>query len=94
MTAGKRDYQKQKENYDGTEEQKKKRAARNTARAKLMREGKVKKGDGKHVGHKKALSKGGSNARSNLQVESASSNMSFRRNKDGSMKSERNKRGK
>jgi hypothetical protein len=86
MTAGKRDYQKQKERYDGTEEQKKKRAARNAARAKLAKEGKVRKGDGKHVDHKKPLSKGGSNGRSNLRVRDGKKNMSFARKRDGSMK--------
>jgi 5-methylcytosine-specific restriction endonuclease McrA len=86
MTNGKRDYQKQKENYDGTDEQKKKRAARNAARAKLMREGKVKKGDGKHVDHKNPLSKGGSNKRSNLRVVDGKKNMSFARKRDGSIK--------
>jgi len=86
MTAGKRDYKKQRENYDGTDEQKKKRAARNTARAKLMREGKVKKGDGKHVDHKNPLSKGGSNKRSNLRVVDGKKNMSFARKRDGSIK--------
>lgn len=51
-----------------------------------MKEGKVRKGDGKHVDHKVPLSKGGSNSRSNLRVRSASSNSSYKRNKDGSMK--------
>jgi hypothetical protein len=86
MTNGKRDYKKQRENYDGTEEQKKKRAARNAARAKLEREGKVRKGDGKHVDHKKPLSKGGSNSRGNLRVVDGKKNMSFARKKNGSMK--------
>lgn len=48
----------------------KERAKRNKARAELMREGKVKKGDGKVVDHKRALSKGGGTARSNLRVMS------------------------
>jgi len=46
------------------------RAARNRARTKLANAGKVSKGDGKVVGHKKSASKGGSNATSNLRVES------------------------
>jgi hypothetical protein len=37
--------------YQASEEQKKNRASRNAARAKLMREGKVHKGDGKDVDH-------------------------------------------
>lgn len=60
--------------YQATEEQKKNRAKRNAARAKLQKEGKVKKGDGKDVAHKKSLMKGGSNARSNLKVQSRAKN--------------------
>ena len=88
-----RNYKKEYSNYQGSEEQKKKRAKRNKARRTLQREGKVRKGDGKDVGHKKALSRGGSNGRSNWAVQSKSANRSFSRNKDGSMKSERSKRG-
>lgn len=51
-------------------ERRKKRAMRNKARRQLMAEGKVKKGDGKVVNHKKALSKGGSTSRKNLEVQS------------------------
>ena len=40
-----------------------KRVARNKARRMLVREGLVKKGDGKDVDHKVPLSKGGSNKR-------------------------------
>ena len=36
----------------GSSEYKKKRAARNKARRKALREGRVKKGDGKHIHHK------------------------------------------
>lgn len=81
-----RPYKKEYEQYQGTPEQKKKRAERNAARRALMKAGKVKKGDGKDVDHKKALSKGGSNAKSNLRVTSASDNRSFPRNSDRSMK--------
>lgn len=51
-------------------ERKKARAKRNKARRQLMREGKVKVGDGKVVNHKKALSKGGGTGRKNLEVQS------------------------
>lgn len=37
--------------YENTPKQVKRREARNRARAKAMREGKVKKGDGKEVDH-------------------------------------------
>jgi hypothetical protein len=89
----KRDYQ-QENKYKAKPEQIKARVARNAARREAMEEGLVKKGDGKDVGHKKALSKGGTNAKSNLQVQSRSSNTSFSRNKDGSMKSEVSRREK
>ena len=38
------------------------------------REGKVSKGDGKEIDHKKPLSKGGSNNKSNLRVVSRKTN--------------------
>jgi len=47
------------------------------------------KGD---VGHKKAVSKGGKNGLANLFVQNPGANRSFRRNADGSMKSEISKR--
>lgn len=72
--------------YDQKPEVKKRRAARNKARAMLMREGVVKKGDGKDVDHKKPLSKGGTTTRSNLRVKSASANRTYNRNKDHSVK--------
>jgi hypothetical protein len=85
MTAGKRDYKKQQA-YDGKPSVVKDRAKRNGARRKLMEEGKVSKGDGKDVDHKKPLSKGGGNGRSNLRVRSSSANKSFARKKNGAMK--------
>lgn len=53
---------------------KKHRVQRNKARRECIASGKCKKGDGKHVDHKKPLSKGGSNAKSNRRVQSASKN--------------------
>ena len=85
MTNGKRDYKKQQA-YDGKPSVIKDRAKRNAARKQLMDEGKVTKGDGKEVDHKKPLSKGGSTARSNLRVQSAKTNRSFSRTKSGKMK--------
>jgi hypothetical protein len=71
------------------------RAARNKARAMVAKKSGVKattiKGD---VGHKKAISKGGQSVLANLFVQNPSSNRSFSRNKNGSMKSERSKKGK
>lgn len=86
MRNGKRDYKRQYEEYDGKESVKKDRAKRNSARRMMEREGKVSKGDGKDVDHKKPLSKGGSAGRSNLRVTSKSSNRSFARTKTGKMK--------
>jgi hypothetical protein len=81
-----RPYKKEYEQYQGTEEQKKKRAKRNAARALLMKEGRVKKGDGKDVDHATPLSKGGGNGSSNLRVKKASANRSYARNPDHSVK--------
>ena len=72
--------------YDQKPEVKKRRAARNKARAMLEREGVVQKGDGKDVDHKKPLSKGGTTTRSNLKAVPASANRSYKRNKDHSVK--------
>ena len=46
------------------------RKARGRARYALEKAGKVRKGDGKVVGHKKSLKANGSNGKSNLRVES------------------------
>lgn len=91
MPSKKRDYKAEYEKYQGTPEQKKNRAARNAARAKLMREGKVRKGDGKDVAHMKAFDKGGSN-RDGVRVESAAANRSFKRDSKGNLVSEVSKR--
>jgi hypothetical protein len=72
--------------YDQKPEVKKKRAARNKARAMMEREGLVHKGDGKDVDHKQALSKGGTTTRSNLRVKSATANRSYARKSDHSIK--------
>jgi len=85
MPRNPRDYSKERK-YDGKPEVKKKRALRNQARRKLMKEGVVKKGDGKDVDHKKALAKGGSNKRGNLRAVPASKNRSFARTKKAKMK--------
>lgn len=52
----------------------------------MMKAGKVHKGDGKEVDHKHPLSKGGSNAKSNLRIRSAAANHSYDRNSKGGMK--------
>jgi hypothetical protein len=86
-----RPYKKEYEQYQGTEQQKKNRAARNAARRKLMKEGKVHKGDGKDVAHKVAFDKGGSN-KQGVRVETASANRSFARDNKSNLVSEVSKR--
>lgn len=82
-----RPYKKEYAQYHGTEEQKANRAKRNAARAKLMKRGTVKKGDGKDVHHNTPISKGGTNKGSNLVAQNKSDNRSFARNSDRSVKS-------
>lgn len=75
------------EKYEDTPEQVKNRMARNRARYKLLKEGKVHKGDGKDVAHVKAFDKGGTNA-DGVRVESASKNRSFKRDSKHNLVSE------
>lgn len=72
----KRNYRREYDSYHASPEQKKNRAARNKARASAERAGKVSKGDGKDVGHRKSLKSGGSKSVSNTKVQSRSSNRS------------------
>ena len=81
-----RPYKKEYDQYHGTKKQKVNRAKRNAARAKLLRSGTVKKGDGKDVHHNVPISKGGTNKSSNLRAQSKSDNRSFARNSDKSVK--------
>ena len=93
MTDGHRDYKRELQ-----WEKKKKpnrvkdRAQRNAARAAVKKKVGASALQGKDVGHKKAVSKGGNNGLANLFVQNPGENRSFSRNKDGSMKSERSKR--
>lgn len=73
-------YQKE---YNARPEMVNRREKNNAARAQLVREGKARVGDGKDVGHKQALDRGGSNARSNLEVQSRQLNRGWRRGKSG-----------
>jgi len=73
--------------YGAQPEQIKNRVARNAARRKLMKEGKVSKGDGKDVAHVKAFDKGGAN-KNGVRVESASKNRSFKRDSKRNLVSE------
>lgn len=67
------------ERYHASPKAKKERAMRNAARREFEAEGKVHKGDGKDIDHKKALSNGGSNDRSNLRVMSVAKNRGYKR---------------
>lgn len=69
-----------------TEKDKENRRARMRARYQLEKEGKVKPNDGKDVDHKKPLSKGGTNDRSNLRVRDAKDNRGWQSEKDGPTK--------
>ena len=75
-----RDYKDEYARYQGTDEQKAKRALRNNARRRLTRAGRVRKGDGKDVDHKRPLNSNGSNSTGNLRVVSKSTNRGFARN--------------
>lgn len=70
---------KQVRGYNARPEMVKKRAMNNAARAMLMKEGLVKKGDGKDVDHKKPLRSGGGNSRGNLRVVPKSENRGWRK---------------
>ena len=67
--------------YDATPEHIRKRVERDQARRMLMKEGLVKKGDGKDVNHIRPVRAGGTNARSNLNVESEKKNRGWERDK-------------
>ena len=82
---------KQEDKYEAQPQQVKNRVARNAMRRKLLKEGKVHKGDGKDVAHKVAFDKGGSN-KQGVKVQSASQNRSFKRDSNNNLVSETSKR--
>lgn len=69
-----RNYRQEYERYQGTEEQKKRRAARNKARRQLIRSGRAHRGDGKDVDHKNGNPL--DNSSDNLRIRSRSANRS------------------
>jgi hypothetical protein len=81
-----RDFAREYATYQGKPDQIKKRAMRNAARRKMEKAGRVHKGDGKDVDHRKPISKGGNNKGGNLRAVPKSKNRSFKRNSDHSMK--------
>lgn len=70
--AYQRDYRKEYDDYHGTPEQIKRRAARVKARRYMEKEGRVEKGDGKEVDHKDHDAT--NNSPSNLRVRSKEAN--------------------
>lgn len=70
----KRNYKREYELYHSSPEQKKKRAKRNAARRQAERDGRVRKGDGKDIDHKRPLRAGGGNSKGNLRVRDKSEN--------------------
>ena len=95
MKNGKRDYKREVALYTSKPAVVKKRVEQNAARREMMKAGKVHKGDGMDVDHKEPLSKGGApTSPSNLRVVKASTNRSFSRNPDGSLKSQVSKKEK
>ena len=76
-----RDYKKERDNYLGTPEQKKRNAARKRARRALEKEGRVKPFDGKDVHHKDNNPE--NNDRSNLRVANRSTNRREPRLREG-----------
>ncbi len=67
-----RDYRKEYDDYHGKPEQRKRRSSRTMARRQAIKDGKVKKGDGKEIDHKDFNPN--NNSKSNLQVLSRSAN--------------------
>lgn len=94
MKNGKRDYAREKQwdhEHDGGQRMKD-RVKRIQARRAAIKAGLAKRFDGKQIDHATPLSKGGSNAQSNLRSVSPSKNMSFSRNADGSLRSQTSRR--
>lgn len=69
--------------YESSPQQKHNRAERNKARREMEHEGKAKKGDGRDVGHKNPLDKGGSNRPSNWMMQTEASNRGWRKGRKG-----------
>ena len=80
-----RNYRKEYDNYQSKPKQRRNNDKRKAARRLMEKDGKVKKGDGKDVAHKKPLAKGGSNKKGNLKVANRSKNRSFKRTKTARM---------
>ena len=74
-----RNYRAEYDNYQGSTKQKKRRAARNRVRRRMIRSGKARKGDGKDVHHIDGNPL--NDSPKNIRMESKKPNRSFRRTK-------------
>jgi len=74
-----RDYKEEYARYHSKPLQKKHRAERNAARRVMTEKGLVRKGDGMDVDHRRPLDSGGTNAVSNLRVETKAKNRGYAR---------------
>lgn len=79
--AGAKPASVQKRKYNSRPEQKKRRAQRNAARAKMVKAGRVRKGDGKDVDHRDKNT--ANNSSKNLRVRSKTSNRADNRGTGG-----------
>lgn len=66
-----RNYKAEYRRYHGTPKHRAERSQRNSARRALG----LKRGDPRHADHKRPISKGGTNSRSNLRAVSAKTNL-------------------
>ena len=73
-----RNYKKEYANYQGTSEQKKRRAMRNKVRRQLIKEGRGRKGDSTDIHHRDGNPMNFN--KTNLVVQNRSKNRSFPRN--------------
>lgn len=73
-----RDYEREYKRYQSSKKAKRDRAARNTARRRAERAGRVHKGDGKEIDHKDSVAT--HNSKSNLRVVSRKFNRSRKEN--------------
>ncbi len=83
MAKAERDFKKEYRDYQGTPEQIKRRAQRNAARAKAVKDGKARKGDGKEVDHLGSNRKGALD-NSRVRVVSKRTNRKKQPRRDGS----------
>lgn len=87
VEEAKRNYKMEYRNYHGKPKQRKERAARTKAREMMIKKGRVRKGDGKDIDHKRPLRNGGSKGINNLRVRDKSENRSDNGHKEGEKQS-------